>query len=160
MAILWQFLSKTKIKSPETVEIPRLFMAEDMGLEPTGLLRLTWFPIRLLSHSVNPPHATKCIYIQIVLNQVNTNRLQTQAVIIPALVISFSYSRKESDMHELIELLSSDMKERIYLRNPEQHSPRQSLCCRSRCDCCQPGARIGMSIHRHTGRQYSCRDHD
>ena len=26
-----------------------------MGLEPTGLLRLTAFPMRLLSHSVNPP---------------------------------------------------------------------------------------------------------
>ena len=32
-----------------------LFMAEDMGLEPTGLLHLTRFPGELLSHSVNPP---------------------------------------------------------------------------------------------------------
>ena len=31
------------------------FMAEDMGLEPTGLLHLTRFPGELLSHSVNPP---------------------------------------------------------------------------------------------------------
>ena len=31
-------------------------LAEDMGLEPTGRCRLTWFPIKLLSHSVNPPH--------------------------------------------------------------------------------------------------------
>ena len=30
-------------------------LAEDMGLEPTGLLRLTRFPGELLSHSVNPP---------------------------------------------------------------------------------------------------------
>lgn len=30
-------------------------MAEDMGLEPTGLLHLTPFPGELLSHSVNPP---------------------------------------------------------------------------------------------------------
>lgn len=29
-----------------------------MGLEPTGLLRLTAFPMRLLSHSVNPPGTT------------------------------------------------------------------------------------------------------
>ena len=31
------------------------FLAEDMGLEPTGLLHLTRFPGELLSHSVNPP---------------------------------------------------------------------------------------------------------
>ena len=30
-------------------------LAEDMGLEPTGLLHLTRFPGELLSHSVNPP---------------------------------------------------------------------------------------------------------
>lgn len=32
-------------------------MAEDMGLEPTGLLHLTRFPGELLSHSVNPPNS-------------------------------------------------------------------------------------------------------
>lgn len=37
------------------------FLAEDMGLEPTGLLHLTAFPMRLLSHSVNPP-STIIIY--------------------------------------------------------------------------------------------------
>ena len=31
-------------------------MAESMGLEPTGLLRLTRFPGGLLSHSVNSPN--------------------------------------------------------------------------------------------------------
>ena len=34
----------------------RGFLAEDMGLEPTGLLHLTRFPGELLSHSVNPPN--------------------------------------------------------------------------------------------------------
>ena len=33
----------------------RLFLAEDTGLEPAGLLHLTRFPGELLSHSVNPP---------------------------------------------------------------------------------------------------------
>lgn len=33
-----------------------LFLAEDMGLEPTGLLHLTRIPSELLSHSVNPPN--------------------------------------------------------------------------------------------------------
>ena len=50
-------------ESTEIVEIPMkkrpqkglLILAEDMGLEPTGLLHLTRFPGELLSHSVNPP---------------------------------------------------------------------------------------------------------
>lgn len=34
----------------------KAFLAEDMGLEPTGLLHLTRIPSELLSHSVNPPN--------------------------------------------------------------------------------------------------------
>ena len=33
-----------------------VFLAEDTGLEPAGLLHLTRFPGELLSHSVNPPY--------------------------------------------------------------------------------------------------------
>ena len=40
-----------------------MFLAEDMGLEPTGLLHLTPFPWELLSHSVNPPKAFPGILI-------------------------------------------------------------------------------------------------
>lgn len=43
------------------IRVSFLFLAEDMGLEPTGLLHLTAFPMRLLSHSVNPP-STIIIY--------------------------------------------------------------------------------------------------
>ena len=51
-------------KEPWDIHLRAKILAEDMGLEPTGLLRLTWFPIRLLSHSVNPPRLIKKIIIQ------------------------------------------------------------------------------------------------
>lgn len=45
-----------KNKGPELLTPVLEILAEDMGLEPTGLLHLTPFPGELLSHSVNPPY--------------------------------------------------------------------------------------------------------
>ena len=48
----------TMIAKETGISLSLLLLAEDMGLEPTGLLRLTPFPGELLSHSVNPPCRT------------------------------------------------------------------------------------------------------
>ncbi len=45
---------ESQIKTPGLSSRGRS-LAEDTGLEPAGLLRLTRFPGELLSHSVNPP---------------------------------------------------------------------------------------------------------
>lgn len=48
-------ISFIKKQNGQAKTCPFCFLAEDMGLEPTGLLHLTRFPGELLSHSVNPP---------------------------------------------------------------------------------------------------------
>ena len=56
---LKQSILAKKKGSRFSIKIYYLILAEDMGLEPTGLLHLTAFPMQLLSHSVNPPNR-KC----------------------------------------------------------------------------------------------------
>ena len=55
----YSIVRKKRSKRIKEIEKPANlagFMAESMGLEPTGLLHLTRFPGELLSHSVNPPN--------------------------------------------------------------------------------------------------------
>ena len=49
----------TKKIMDEVLSLVHNFLAESMGLEPTGLLHLTRFPGELLSHSVNSPEPVR-----------------------------------------------------------------------------------------------------
>lgn len=50
-----------------------LDLAEDMGLEPTGLLHLTRIPSELLSHSVNPPNV--CFLLSLRATYINLTQM-------------------------------------------------------------------------------------